>query len=84
MEDFENESNISFLNKDISINGEDETELTSNEEDDSLNNSLDFKNFSKSINLPIEKEIEYDNKINEIKKKKPNKELEIIPEDSLF
>ena len=84
MEDFENESNISFLNKDISINGEDETELTSNEEDDILNNSLDFKNFSKSINLPIEKEIEYDNKINEIKKKKPNKELEIIPEDSLF
>ena len=84
MEEIENESNISFLNKDISINGEDETELTSNEENDSLNNSLDFKNFSKSINLPIEKEIEYDNKINEIKKKKPNKELEIIPEDSLF
>ena len=84
MEEIENESNISFLNKDISINGEDETELTSNEEDDILNNSLDFKNFSKSINLPIEKEIEYDNKINEIKKKKPNKELEIIPEDSLF
>ena len=70
MEEIENESNISFLNKDISINGEDETELTSNEEDDLLNNSLDFKNFSKSINLPIEKEIEYDNKINEIKKKK--------------
>ncbi len=84
MEEIENESNISFLNKDISINGEDETELTSNEENDSLNNSLDFKNFSKSINLPIEKEIESDNKINEIKKKKPNKELEIIPEDSLF
>jgi len=84
MDDFENESNISFLNKDISINGENETELTSNEENDSLNNSLDFKNFSKSLNLQIEREIENDNKINDIKKKKLNKELEIIPEDSLF
>ena len=84
MDDFENESNISFLNKDISINGENETELTSNEENDSLNNSLDFKNFSKSLNLQIEREIENDNKINDIKKKKLNEELEIIPEDSLF
>ena len=73
MDDFENESNISFLNKDISINGENETELTSNEENDSLNNSLDFKNFSKSLNLQIEREIENDNKINDIKKKKLNK-----------